>query len=148
MNQLSTTTNPTKTTTKSISQQSNRVEFQSFKTKELKRKRKKNPDLARLHHLQAKIDIAPPPQGRDPLLQAKTHVSRPRSAWLHHLQADPLLQAQATESTTTLLTTTTSATTTFPTGKPTLFRASTENLKRRESTERRKKKRRKREKKT
>jgi hypothetical protein len=41
MNQLSTTTNPTKTTTKLISQQPNKVKFQSFKTKELKRKKKK-----------------------------------------------------------------------------------------------------------
>ena len=63
MNQLSTTTNPTKTTTKSISQQPNRVKFQNFKTKELKRKN--NLDPARLHHLQAEIDMAPSPPGRD-----------------------------------------------------------------------------------
>jgi hypothetical protein len=61
VNQLSTTTNPTKTTTKSISQQANRVKFQSFKTKELKRKKKKK----------TQIDTAPPPPGRDPLLQAE-----------------------------------------------------------------------------
>jgi hypothetical protein len=59
VNQLSTTTNPTKITTKSISQQANRVKFQSFKTKELKRKKK------------TQIGTAPPLPGRDPLLQAE-----------------------------------------------------------------------------
>jgi hypothetical protein len=65
VNQLSTTTNPTKTTTKSISQQANRVKFQSFKTKELKRKKKKK---------KTQIGTAPPPPGQDPRL--------------HHLQAE------------------------------------------------------------
>jgi hypothetical protein len=71
VNQLSTTTNPTKTITKSISQQANRVKFQSFKTKELKRKKKKKPRSARLHHLQAETHGSttsrsrPTPPGRD-----------------------------------------------------------------------------------
>ena len=125
MNQLSTTTNPTKTTTKSISQQPNKIKFQSSKTKELKRK--KNPDLASastcgLHPSLHEQVLELVSLGKDPN-PAQTHHPRPISTTqTHHHRPISAAQTQPPR---------------FQSASPSPFRASTKNPKRRESTKRR-----------